>query len=131
MAKELRLAGISDIESANRYLEMEFLPQVNGKFEKPSTSPDDDHVPLVLHQDLYNILCFEERRVGSRDHVVQFGGRLYQILWDTPRRPRLETKVTVRKWLDESVHIFWEETELLVQEIAKTQRKEEAKKLTA
>jgi transposase len=131
LVKELRLGGISDIESANRYLEMEFLPQVNGKFEKPPASPDDAHVPLLLKPDLHNILCFEERRVVSRDYVVQFGGRLYQILRETPHRPRPETKVTVRKWLDESVHIFWEEIELLVQEITKTQRKEEAKKLTA
>jgi len=40
-------------------------------------------------------------------------------------------KVTVRKWLDETVHVFWNNRELLVEEIARPQRKEEARKLSA
>jgi len=131
LVKELRLRAISEIEAANGYLGEEFLAQVNDKFAKLPAEPEDAHVPMVGKQDLHNILCFEEQRVVSRDYVVQFQGRCYQVLRDNRRRPRPESKVIVHKWLDESVHIFWENKELLVQEIPRPQRKEEAAKLTA
>jgi len=132
LVKELRLRGIDDIEAANRYLDGEFLAEVNGKFEKSAAAPEDAHVPLLAKQDLRNVLCFEEKRVVSRDYVVQFEGHCYQILKEPRRhRPRPDAKVTVRKWLDASVHVFWQDRELLVEEITRPQRKEDAKKLTA
>jgi len=129
--KELRLRGICDIETANEFLQRQFLAEVNGKFEKCPAAPEDAHVPLVVNHDLRNVFCFEEQRVVSRDYVVQFAGRCYQILRDNRRRPRPESKIIVRKWLDETVHFFWENKELLVQEIPTTQRKERATKLSA
>jgi transposase len=132
LVKELRLRGISDIETANRYLDREYLQEVNGKFEKSPAQPEDAHVPLLAQQDLRNVICFEEHRVVSRDYVVHFERRCYQILKEQRRhRPRPEAKVTVRKWLDESVHIFWQDKELLVEEIVKPKRKEAANKLSA
>lgn len=132
LVKELRLGGISDIGAANHYLETEFLQEINGKFEKLPAQPEDAHVPLLANQDLRNVLCFERRRVVSQDFVVQFAGRCYQILAEPRRhRPRPTAKVTVRTWLDETVHFFWQDRELLVEEIKRPQRKEAAKKLSA
>ena len=132
LVKELRLGGISDIETANHYLETEFLQEINGKFEKLPAEPEDAHVPLLGEQDLRNVLCFEHQRVVSQDFVVQFAARCYQILTEPRRhRPRPTAKVTVHRWLDETVHFFWQDRELLVEEIARPQRKEAAKQLSA
>jgi len=37
LVKEMRLAGIKDLEKANAFLEEEFLPALNGKFNVPRT----------------------------------------------------------------------------------------------
>jgi hypothetical protein len=64
--KELRLAGISAIEEANRFLSQMPIPKTNAKFAKPSADPRDAHVPLEK-RDLREILCFEYRRSAGRD----------------------------------------------------------------
>jgi hypothetical protein len=45
LVKELRLAGISTIAEANRFLEETCLPKINGKFSRPAADPADAHVP--------------------------------------------------------------------------------------
>lgn len=129
--KELRLREISDIETANRFLETEYLREINTKFEKPPMEPEDAHVPLVANQDLRNVFCFEHQRVVSRDYVLQFASKCFQILKDKRLRPYPGSRVIVRQWLDNSLHFFWKNKELLVQEIEIKQRKEAAKRLTA
>jgi hypothetical protein len=86
--KELRLAGISTIEEANRFLSQTYIPKINTKFAKPPASPRDAHVPLEK-QDLREIFCFEHRRSVSRDYAVSFERRLFPMLKDS-RAP--ETK---------------------------------------
>ena len=46
LVKELRLAGISRIEEANRFLLETYLPRRNQKFSRPAFDPADAHVPL-------------------------------------------------------------------------------------
>jgi hypothetical protein len=75
--KELRLAGISEIDGANEYLQSTYLDQVNRKFAKPPIDAEDAHVPLLVDQTLESIFCFEEQRVVSEDYVVQFDRRLF------------------------------------------------------
>jgi hypothetical protein len=46
MAKELRLAGVLDIEAANQFPLETYPPNINGKFSRPASDPADAHVPL-------------------------------------------------------------------------------------
>lgn len=129
--KELRLAGIHCIEQANRYLADTYLPAINRRFAKQATEPEDAHVPLVDGTDLREVFCFEENRVVSRDFVLQFERRLYQIPRRLRHRPRPTDKVVVRKWLDGSVHFYWKDKPLLVEELILPQPKEVPAALSA
>jgi transposase len=115
--KELRLRTISTIEAANLYLTQEYLPEINRRFARPPAEKEDAHAPLLSTPDLRDIFCFESRRVVSKDFVVQFERKLFQIDKDSLPRPRPGDTVTVRKRLDGSVHLYWKQKPLLVQEI--------------
>jgi hypothetical protein len=123
--KELRLAGISAIEEANKFLSQTYIPKTNAKFAKPPADPRDAHVPLEK-LDLREILCFEYRRSVSRDYVVSFERRLFQILKDSRPLPRPGDKVTVRVRLDSSLDIYYRDKKLSVKEIKPRERKEAA-----
>lgn len=129
--KELRLAGISCIQEANRYLQESYLPGINARFAKKAAEPEDAHVPLVDGTDLRDVFCFEENRVVSRDFVLQFERRLYQIPPRLRHRPRPGDKVVVRKWLDASLHFYWKGKPLPVQELILPQTKEVPAPLSA
>lgn len=129
--KELRLAGISSIEQANRFLQDSYLPAINKRFAKAAAEPEDAHVPLVDGTDLRDVFCFEDNRVVSRDYVLQFERRLYQIPPRLRHRPRPADKVVVRKWLDGSVHFYWKDKPLPVQELILPQPKEVPAALSA
>jgi hypothetical protein len=77
LVKEMRLAGINDLESANRFLDGKYLRQFNRRFARPAASPVDVHrgVPRNLNE----VLSWEEERVVQRDWTVACGGKRYQL----------------------------------------------------
>ena len=119
LVKELRLAGISSIEDANRFLETYYLPKMNEKFSRPSAERDDAHVPLG-EVSLTDIFCFEYERKTSNDYVIRFQNSLFQILKTNPILPRTQDTILVRVLLDGSIHFYWNNTKLLVKEITNT-----------
>ena len=89
---------------------------MNEKFSRPARSGDDSHVNLGKVK-LDDILCMEFERRISKDFIVRFQARLFQILETNKPRPRTEDKVIVRVKLDNSVCIIWKEKPLQVKEI--------------
>jgi transposase len=77
LVKALRLAGISDLEEANRFLEEGYLREFNQRFERPAASPVDAHGGVPRHLD--EVLSWEEQRVVQRDWTVACAGQWYQI----------------------------------------------------
>ena len=65
--KELRLAGISDMDAANAFLPA-FMARYNAKFAKTPRRPDNLHRPLNTEPDrLADVLCWrDERYVGNQ-----------------------------------------------------------------
>jgi len=116
LVKALRLEGISTIEQANKFLMETYLPKMNEKFSRPARNSDDAHVNLGK-VNLDNILCMEFERSISKDFIIRFQARLFQILKTNKSMPRTEDKVIVRVKLDNSVHILWKDKPLLVKEI--------------
>jgi transposase len=116
LVKELRLAGISDIEAANRFLIETYLPAINRKFSRPAADSADAHAPLGK-VNLGEILCFEHERTVTNDYVVRFECRLFQLLKTNKSLPRPKDKVTIRIRLDGLLSILWKEKSLLVEEI--------------
>ena len=125
LVKELRLAGISTIAEANRFLEKTYLPKMNNKFSRPAAKPEDAHVPLG-NVDLKNIMCLEYERTVANNYVLRFETRLFQILKTKKPLPRPKDKVTIRIALDGAITVLWKgtssqkETQLLVKELTNT-----------
>jgi hypothetical protein len=77
LVKELRLAGISDLESANTFLERKYLRAFNRQFARAAASPVDVHrgVPRSLNE----VLSWEAGRVVQGDWTVTCEGQRYQL----------------------------------------------------
>ena len=80
LVKQLRLARITSLEDANRFLENEYWPEWNARFARPVEEFPNHHRPLSEHLDLSAILCHVEERVIGNDYTFSFAGRRYQIL---------------------------------------------------
>lgn len=77
LVKELRLAGINDLDSANEFLKKTFLPALNARFRFEPRSRVNAHRKCRLN--LQEILCWEETRVVGKDWTVAWKGRWFQI----------------------------------------------------
>jgi len=94
LVKELRLRGISDIETANAYLP-EFRQDFNRRFAVAPRSNHDAHRPLLASENLNLILTHQETRTLSKNLTVQFNKVIYQIQSDRPGYALRNAKVTV------------------------------------
>jgi len=110
LVKELRLAKIDDIASANRFLEKAFLPSFNKKFMVTAREPADLHVwaSKVLGKGarLDEVLCFEEKRVVLNDWCVQWRHRVFQLDRRHEKLGLAGREVLVREKLDGSVKLL-------------------------
>jgi len=119
--KELRLAGIKDMERANQSLSG-FTDKLNVRFAVEPRSPADFHRPLPQGMDLRHVFCLEEPRTVSNDWVVRYKSRLFQILYQS-NLPPSSSKVMVQEHLDGALHILYRDREVLFTEIKELPRK--------
>lgn len=79
LVKELRLRNISDIESANLWLS-EFVKDYNSRFASIPRENGNAHRE-ILHspEELNYILCYQSRRVLSKNLTFQYKTSAYQI----------------------------------------------------
>ena len=78
LVKELRLAGVSTLEAANRFLDG-YLPIYNRRFSVQPAQPADLHRPRPASRELDRSLCIKTTRCLRRDWTVAHHGHLYQI----------------------------------------------------
>jgi len=105
LPQELRLRGITDMQSANRFLQEVYLPAHNARFMKPTQAEGSAFTPLMGFA-LDDVLCIQEERVVASDNTVQFKGTRVQILEDASRCSYAKCKVRVLEYLDESLAVF-------------------------
>jgi hypothetical protein len=79
LVKHLRLAKVTTLQDANRFLETEYWPEWNERFARPLSGVVDLHRPLTPQIDLASALSHVEQRVVSNDYTFSFAGRRYQI----------------------------------------------------
>ena len=77
LVKELRLAGINDMESANRFLEEKYLREFDRRFARAAASPLDVH--RAVPRNLNEVLSWEAERVVQGDWTVACQGQRYQV----------------------------------------------------
>ena len=70
MPQELAAAGITDMETANRYLREVYLPAFNAEFACPAAEQGSAFVPWI-GGNLRDILCEQHERTVSADNCVK------------------------------------------------------------
>src|SRR4030066_116531 len=94
LGKELRLRGISDIDSANAYLP-EFCQDYNRRFAVVPRSNYDAHRPLLESENLDIILTHQKTGTLSKNLTVQSNKVIYQIQSNRPDYALRNAQVTV------------------------------------
>ena len=79
LVKEMRLARISSIEEGNAFLHS-YIEKHNKKFAKKPISTIDAHTRIESDCNLDNILCLHHERKITKDLLVFFNAKAYQIL---------------------------------------------------
>jgi transposase len=105
LVNELRVAGITTVAAANRYIRDRFLPAFNEEFRRPAADPVSAFVPLG-RVDLEQILCYQEERVVARDNTLTLDGLVLQLEKQPGRRTCAGLRVLVRRHLD-GRHSLW------------------------
>lgn len=104
LVKEMRLAGIADIDSANAFLPG-FIERQNARFAKEPFNPKNLHRPLAAHENLDDVLCWREERSVSSALSLHYNKIIF-ILDPTPvSRSLARKKVTVCDYPDGRLEI--------------------------
>ena len=106
LVKELRLRGISDMQTANEYLP-EFRKDFNRRFAVSPRSTHDAHRPLLKKENLDLILSRQETRILSRNLTIQYHKVIYQIQTQRPTYALINAKVTVCENAQGEVNILY------------------------
>ncbi len=95
LPQELRLAGITDMDEANRWLKEVFVPVHNAQFAIAPEEPGSAFVPWI-GPDLADTLCIQEERTVDNDNTVRYRRLALQIPADRHRHHYVRCKVRVR-----------------------------------
>jgi len=107
LVSELRLAGASTIEEANRVL-WDFLPRYNQKFAVPAKEPGSAYRQLGAGFNPDEVFCFKDWRTVGADNVVSFERHRLQILPTNGRASYARCRVEVHKRLDASLAVYYQ-----------------------
>ncbi len=107
LVKELRLKGISTIESANEFVENEFIPKYNQKFAVLPQKKRNLHKPLNRFEkdNLDKIFSIQDTRTVNNDFTIRFKGKWYQLLETQPTLVLKKDEVLIEERVDDSIYI--------------------------
>ena len=109
LTSELRLAGASDMESANQVLRR-FLSDYNRRFARPPREAEKAYRPAP--ENLDRICCFHHQRSVGNDNIVQWDGRCFQIPPQPHRFSFAGAKVQLVESLEGKVAIYYGDNKL-------------------
>ena len=107
LVKALRRAKISDLSSANRFLQEKFLPAFNRRFAKKAAKPGDLHRRVPRELDLGRVLSIRETRVVQNDWTLRFENRWFQLAEKHQKLALASREVTVSRRLDGQVELLY------------------------
>ena len=105
LPQELARAGITDMDSANQYLERVYRGAYNREFGVASALAGSAFVPFISGS-LPDILCQQHERTVSNDNCVSFEGMSLQIPADEFRYHYVRTQVRVHRYVDSTLALF-------------------------
>jgi hypothetical protein len=128
LVKGLRLAGVSTLEDANRYLDEEFLPWWNANLTVEPVSAADAHRTLGPEHDLASALSHVETRQITSDYTFRNDGHVYQIARRCIQPGMRGGTVRVEMRLDGSIAVRFGDKWLQVSECEMPGKRAETKK---
>ena len=106
LVKELSLAGITEIEAANRFIEESYLPDHNRRF---ATKPELEASAFVSPpppDQVDEVLCLHTKRVVAHDNTVRHERRVLQIPASPARAHYVKATVRVHEYPDGTLALF-------------------------
>jgi len=106
LIKELRLAAISTIEQANKFLKEVFLPGYKEKYAVEPRSKANLHKPLSQKErtNLDAIFSRHYTRTMRNDFTISFNKQWHQLSKDQPATIYKGDKIIVEERLDNTIH---------------------------
>ena len=114
LVSELRLAGASTIEEANRVLRA-FLPRFNQRFAVSAAQSGVAYRTPLKGFNPDEVFCFKYLRTVGADNVVRFGEYRLQILPCHGRLSYARAKVEVHERMEGSLAVYYQGQCLMVQ----------------
>jgi transposase len=105
LIKELALAGITDVETANAWIKTDYLPAHNQRFMAVAALPDSAFVTTEASR-LTEALCQEDERTVGRDNTISWEGMCLQLPESPLRRHYVQAKVKVHAYPDGTLAVL-------------------------
>lgn len=106
LVNELRLAGITEVDAANRFIAEVYLPEHNARFAEPAEDPGSAYVPCPPEQ-WREVLCVHEERTAGNDNTLRYNGRSLQIPPSRLRPHFARAKLRIHEYPDGAIALFW------------------------
>jgi transposase len=106
LPQELRLAGITTVEEANRFLRERYMAEFNAKFTVKPGQPGTAFRKCG-RRDLDHVFSIQTERVVAKDNTVTIGKQWWQISKCRWRHSLAGQTVTIHQNLDHTVDICW------------------------
>jgi hypothetical protein len=104
LPQELRLAGISSVGEANRFLREKYIAEFNLRFSV-AAAEKGTAFRRTSRSDLHWIFTVQTERVVAKDNTVAIGNRLWQIDKTRFRNTLAGSTVTIHEHMDRTVSI--------------------------
>jgi transposase len=104
LPQELRLAGLTSLEEANRFLREHYIGEFNAKFTTPAAERGSAF-RKCSRRDLDWVFSLQTERVVSKDNTVAIGNRWWQIEKCRWRHSLAGQTVTIHQHLNGTVSI--------------------------
>lgn len=106
LIKKMRRKKIRTHETANEFLQQEYLTEHNERFAREPARAEDYHRQAPSSRELEQVFRLETERSISNDWVIRYGNRYLQLERSSDYPPR-QAKVMVCEWEDERIEIHY------------------------
>ena len=112
LVKGMRLKKISTLEGANKYLNEEFLGELNERFTVPAREKADVHRCVRRGLKLAHVLSYQEERVVQNDWTVSWCNRHFQLAEEHQKLSLAKKRIVVSELLDGTIRLVYRGREL-------------------
>jgi len=117
LVKAMRLKKISTLEAANKYLNEEFLDELNERFTVPAREQADVHRRVGRGVKLEHVLSYQEERVVQNDWTVSWCNRYFQLSAEHHKLSLAKKRIVVSELLDGTIRLTYRGRELTWSEL--------------